>query len=247
VRVRGGGTCARDGDPHRGKRIDDAPREAGSAVWGVSSPDDDPEDAFQVVFARLAEVIDLDADGPASLRRWVVAVAHRVLFDRHRRRRTAPAGAEGLHGVDMAEIARTEGVAEGTVKLRLRRAALASSRVATDREQVDCGEDPCLAILRPRSLDGELGASIQLFVAAPEPVVPDVAAAVVGARCRDVDREVGLVAVAPVGVAVWRDARHGSKMDRVGCCGARDRIRSKRAAGLTVPRAACSSSAFHGA
>ena len=76
------------------------------------------------------------------------------------------------------------------------RAALVSSGVAADLEQVDCGEYPCLAILRPRSLDGDLGAAIKPFVAALEPVVPDVAAALIGTRFQDGDKEVGLVAVA---------------------------------------------------
>ncbi len=151
--------------PRRLKTIDDALRDAGASVWGLCRRlDDDPEDAFQVVFARLAEVIDrFDPDGPASLRTWVVTVAHRVLIDRHRRRRARGevvelgevavesdaeaaldrrrAGARldealtrlsedqrrvvlmhHLHGVELVDIARTEGVAVGTVKSRLHRA-----------------------------------------------------------------------------------------------------------------------------
>jgi hypothetical protein len=76
------------------------------------------------------------------------------------------------------------------------RAALASSGVAADLELVDCGEYPCLAVLRPRSLDGDMGAAVKPFVAALEPVVPDIAAALIGTRFQDGDKEVGLVAVA---------------------------------------------------
>ena len=61
---------------------------AGAAVWSLCRRlDPEPEDAFQAVMLRVAEVVHrFDPRGAASLRTWVITLAHRCLVDRHRRR-----------------------------------------------------------------------------------------------------------------------------------------------------------------
>lgn len=50
--------------------------------------DPDPDDAFQEIWAKAFRgLARFDPSGPASLRTWLVHVAHRHLVDRHRRRK----------------------------------------------------------------------------------------------------------------------------------------------------------------
>lgn len=62
----------------------------GPAVWSLChrlSPE--PEDAYQEIWAKVfAALPAFDPGGSASLKTWVVTIAHRSLVDRHRRRRT---------------------------------------------------------------------------------------------------------------------------------------------------------------
>ena len=60
----------------------------GPALWGLcrrACPE--PEDAYQEVWARVfANLARFDPSGPATLRTWLLTIAHRLLVDRHRRR-----------------------------------------------------------------------------------------------------------------------------------------------------------------
>jgi RNA polymerase sigma-70 factor (ECF subfamily) len=86
--------------PHEGVRLQAARRrtplptpealvaEHGPAIWGLCRrlcPE--PEDAYQEIWEKaLAAMSRFDPDGPATLRTWLVTIAHRHLIDRHRRR-----------------------------------------------------------------------------------------------------------------------------------------------------------------
>lgn len=137
----------------------------GPAVWGLCRrccPD--PDDAFQEIWARIFGALPaFDPQGAATLRTWILTIAHRHLVDRHRRRVVrgtvveigdlqadsaspdeALDSARGrqrleaaltilpedqrrvillhhLHGVELTELATSEGCAVGTIKSRLHR------------------------------------------------------------------------------------------------------------------------------
>lgn len=49
--------------------------------------DPEPDDAFQEIWAKVLRALHaFDPHGPATLRTWLVRIAHRHLVDRHRRR-----------------------------------------------------------------------------------------------------------------------------------------------------------------
>ncbi len=142
--------------------------EHGPVVFGLCrrlTPD--PEDAYQEIWAKaFAALPRFDVGGRASLRTWLMTIAHRHLVDRHRRRvvrgevvplrEEALPAAEGgdadariderrrsvrlsaalaklpdaqrrvvvlhhLHGVPLADLAKSEGASVGTIKSRLHR------------------------------------------------------------------------------------------------------------------------------
>lgn len=61
----------------------------GPLVWGICRrlcPD--PEDAWQEIWERVLRALPgYDPLGPAQCSTWIATIAHRVLVDRHRRRR----------------------------------------------------------------------------------------------------------------------------------------------------------------
>lgn len=63
--------------------------EHGPLVWGLCRrlcPE--PEDAYQEIWEKVFTAVHrFDPEGPATLRTWIVTIAHRHLVDRHRRRR----------------------------------------------------------------------------------------------------------------------------------------------------------------
>ncbi|MBX2799548.1 MAG: sigma-70 family RNA polymerase sigma factor [Myxococcales bacterium] len=64
--------------------------EHGPAIWSVCRRlCDEPEDAYQEIWAKaLGAIHRFDPEGRATLRTWLLTVAHHHLIDRHRRRRT---------------------------------------------------------------------------------------------------------------------------------------------------------------
>jgi RNA polymerase sigma-70 factor, ECF subfamily len=60
----------------------------GPAVYGLCrrlTPD--PEDSYQEIWLKVFVALPgFDPDGAASLRTWIIVIAHRHLVDRHRRR-----------------------------------------------------------------------------------------------------------------------------------------------------------------
>jgi len=64
-------------------------RAHGPSVWGLCRrlcPE--PEDAYQEVWEKVLGALPrFDPDGTATIRTWILAVAHRHLVDLHRRRR----------------------------------------------------------------------------------------------------------------------------------------------------------------
>lgn len=63
-------------------------RRHGPSVLGLCRRlDPDPDDAFQEIWAKVFGALPrFDPAGPASLRTWIVRIAHHHLVDRHRRR-----------------------------------------------------------------------------------------------------------------------------------------------------------------
>ncbi|MFT5583440.1 MAG: RNA polymerase sigma factor (sigma-70 family) [Cognaticolwellia sp.] len=64
-------------------------KEYGPAVWGLCrrlSPE--PEDAYQLIWAHAFEQLArFDPNGTASLKTWLLTLAHRKLIDAHRARK----------------------------------------------------------------------------------------------------------------------------------------------------------------
>ena len=64
-------------------------KEHGPAIWGLCrrlSPQ--PEDAYQTIWAHALEQLGkFDPDGPASLKTWLLTLAHNQLIDAHRARK----------------------------------------------------------------------------------------------------------------------------------------------------------------
>ncbi|MCB9674018.1 MAG: sigma-70 family RNA polymerase sigma factor [Alphaproteobacteria bacterium] len=60
----------------------------GPSVWALCRRlAENPEDAYQDVWARIfGALATFDPGGPASLKTWLVTIAHRRLIDLHRRR-----------------------------------------------------------------------------------------------------------------------------------------------------------------
>lgn len=69
--------------------LDAAVRAHGPAVWGLCRRlAASPEDAYQEIWLKVARALPgFDPAGPATLRTWVLTIAHRHLVDLHRRAR----------------------------------------------------------------------------------------------------------------------------------------------------------------
>ena len=64
--------------------------EHGPLVWSLCRRlADEPEDAYQESWERVIRGLPTwDPAGPAKLSTWIAVITHRVIVDRHRRRRT---------------------------------------------------------------------------------------------------------------------------------------------------------------
>ena len=62
----------------------------GGLVWSLCARlSDEPEDAWQETWERVTRALPgWDPAGPARLSTWIATIAHRVLIDQHRRRRS---------------------------------------------------------------------------------------------------------------------------------------------------------------
>lgn len=85
--------------------LDVVVRAHGAAVWGLCRRlTDEPEDAWQEVWLRVGRALPgFRPDGSATLRTFVLTIAHRHLVDRHRRQvvRGVPESADALIAPDI--------------------------------------------------------------------------------------------------------------------------------------------------